>query len=56
MLKFLQKEHGVTLIAANDLSKIPKYRLIAGTYFLVREPMTRTGNMWYLYHRQKRGG
>lgn len=52
--KILQEKHGVALIAADDLKKIPPYKLIVGTYLLTREPATKTG-AWVLYQRQKGG-
>ncbi|CDZ78781.1 hypothetical protein BN59_03095 [Legionella massiliensis] len=48
----LQKNHGVTLISHNYLAKIPRFRLIVGTYFLTREPDPYTGR-WVLYQKQK---
>lgn len=54
VLEFLQKKHGITLIAANDLLKIPAYKLVAGVYVLMREPLNNTGE-WVLYLRQKGG-
>jgi hypothetical protein len=49
---FLQKQHGITLIAANDITKIPPFKLIAGVYILVRVPLDNTGE-WILYLRKK---
>lgn len=48
----LQKNHGITLVTHNNLAKIPPFRLIAGTYFLTREPDIFTG-VWTLYQKQK---
>lgn len=50
--KQLIKEHGVSLVASNDLSTIPRFRLIVGTYFLIREPKDMSG-AWRLYRRVK---
>ena len=49
---FLQKEHGITLIAANDINKIPAFKLVAGVYILTRDPLDNTGE-WLLYLRHK---
>lgn len=48
----LLKKHGITLVTTNNVGKIPRYKLIAGTYFLTREPDSQTGS-WVLYQKQK---
>lgn len=54
ILGLLQKQHGITLLTANDLSKVPAFKLIAGVYILMREPLDNTGD-WVLYLRHKGG-
>ncbi|KTD62043.1 hypothetical protein [Legionella spiritensis] len=50
----LQKKMGITLILADDVDKIPRYKRIPGTYILSREPGEPVGS-WVLYCRQKGG-
>lgn len=50
----LKEKHGVALIATDDWTKIPSYKLMKDTYILTREPDATTGE-WVLYQRQRGG-
>lgn len=54
--KNLQEKFGLSLslVATNDLEKLPAFKRIPGTYFLTREPANTRGN-WVLYLREKGG-
>lgn len=52
MREVLLKKHGLSLVVSNNMEKIPRFRLIPETYFLVRENMD-SSREWVLYQRIK---